>query len=114
MKNLFDRITNNDLPMEYLIGFIGFCVVIGIIAWAKLAGGDAEKRPAIRRGFLPCLIGIAGIVYFMVFFDVSVSAGGQRVANLDLMSRRQNGIIVSGVALICGVVLSTTGGRRRE
>lgn len=45
-------------------------------------------------------------------FDVSVGTGyGQRVANLDLMNQRQNGIIISAVVLVVGVLMHLFGKR---
>ena len=61
------------------------------------------------------LLGILGAVYFFAIFETSVevpvtqvmgqSVGGGRVNNLGLMNQRQNGIIISCVAAIIGLML---------
>ena len=46
------------------------------------------------------------LIYFLFFFDTSVSAGsGYRVNNLGLMQDKQNFIIFSSVVLLIGVFL---------
>jgi peptidoglycan/LPS O-acetylase OafA/YrhL len=58
------------------------------------------------------IAGIASLVYFLFFFDTSVAVptqeftGGGRVNNLGLLQDRQNGIIVSSVALMIGVIIA--------
>ncbi|MGH6785751.1 MAG: hypothetical protein ACREBO_02885 [Novosphingobium sp.] len=75
------------------------------------------------RGFGLGLIAI-GVVYLLIAFnmDVSVatsatyipgygSVGGGDVANLDLMARRQNHLIVAALITLIGVMLAIFGGR---
>ena len=62
---------------------------------------------ALLLGDMMAILGISGMFYFFVAFEVSVpSAGFGRVVNLGLMQDRQNGIIVSSVVLIVGVLLA--------
>jgi hypothetical protein len=56
-------------------------------------------------GFLIAL-GVLGLLFFWLIFDVSVpTESGGRIINLGLLSERQNGVIVSAVLLIVGVIL---------
>lgn len=63
-------------------------------------------------GWLLVLGGIAGVIYFGVFFDTSVSTpqitkdtlGIDRVNNIGLMQDRQTGIIVSVAIAIVGAI----------
>ncbi len=57
----------------------------------------------------PALIalGVVGLGYALAVMDVSVEVGfGQRVANLELMNRRQVYVIASGFLLAIGVFLT--------
>lgn len=65
----------------------------------EISGGQAV-------GVLLLLAGLAGLVYFFLFFDVSVPVGGGHVNNIGLMADRQNGVIVAAVAALVGVVLA--------
>ncbi|MGX7925646.1 hypothetical protein ACWPMX_03630 [Tsuneonella sp. HG094] len=68
------------------------------------------------------LVTIAGVIYLIIAFnmDVSVSTvgtyvpgygqiGGGDVANLDLMARRQNHVIIAGLLTLVGVLLMIFG-----
>jgi hypothetical protein len=57
------------------------------------------------------LTGIAGLVYFLIFFDATVSSGGVSVNNIGLLQERQNGLIVSSVIFLAGIILAAM--RRR-
>jgi hypothetical protein len=57
-------------------------------------------------------LGAIGLIYFFVFFDVSVpGTDGGRIVNLGLLADRQNGLLVSVGLLIVGAIL-TVGARR--
>ena len=71
-------------------------------------------------GILILLGGIAGIIYFFLFFNTAVTTepvtvmgqsygGGQQVNNLGLMADRQNGIIVSLGSAILGTIFLFAG-----
>lgn len=75
--------------------------------------------PGQQFGAVVMFLGILGAVYFFAIFDTSVevpvtqgigqSVGGGRVNNLGLMNQRQNGIIISCVAAIIGLILMVVG-----
>ena len=85
---------------------------------------EAERNPLNQPvsnfnllGCLFTLVGVAGAVYFLVFFDVSVATpsitqevlGISRVNNIGLMQDRQNGLIISLVVGVVGVALLIAG-----
>jgi hypothetical protein len=79
--------------------------------------GTRQPEPSVTAlGLLSVLLvfgGIAALVYYMRM-DTSVgNYGAGRVNNLGLMQDRQNGIIVSGLALLIGVLLALFGGKRK-
>jgi len=67
-------------------------------------------------GFLLLLVGGSAAFYFLAVFDPSVdvpattimgqSIGGGRVNNLGLMADRQNGIVISSVVAVGGLLLA--------
>jgi hypothetical protein len=76
---------------------------------------ESEEARASGSGFLAgalILTGIAGLVYFMFFFDTTVSSGGVSVNNIGLLQDRQNGLIVSSVIFLAGIILAAM--RRRS
>lgn len=114
MKDLYNRIASGDVPIEWAFGIVAGGGILILICWHMLTKDDKPAQPTVRRGFIPILLGLAGIIYFMAFFSVGVSDGhGRTIANYDLMNQRQSGVIVSAAVLICGVILSSTD-RRRE
>jgi hypothetical protein len=114
MKELFNRIVNGDVPTEWAFGIVAVGGIVALLCWHMLTKDDKTGQTAIRAGFIPVALGIAGIVFFTAFFDVSVSVNGQSLANLDKLSQRQNGIIISAATLICGVVMSSKSALRRK
>ncbi len=71
-------------------------------------------------GILMLLGGIAGAVYFFLFFNVTVTTepvsfmgqsvgGGEHVNNLGLMADRQNGLILSIGSAVLGAVFLFVG-----
>jgi len=66
-------------------------------------------------GPLLLLLGGIGVLYFMLYFDVSVEVpsqiilgqeiGGGRVNNIGLMQDKQNGIIISGLVFVVGLIV---------
>lgn len=69
-------------------------------------------------------LGFIGAFYFIFIFDTTVSVpymnilgqsfGGGRVNNFGLMQDRQNGIILSSVITIIGLILTLTGIKNNE
>jgi hypothetical protein len=81
-----------------------------------------KRNPGlIVLGFLVCVAGFAGLLYFWLFYDSSVAIpgvtifgetiGGGRVNNIGLMQDRQNGMIISGVFAALGFVCAIIGQR---
>lgn len=72
-----------------------------------------------RLGALLCALGAAGALYFFAAFDTSVeipvkeilgqTVGGGRVNNLGLMNQQENGIIISCVVALIGLILLVVG-----
>lgn len=74
-------------------------------------------------GLMVVGVSLASLVFFMVVFEVSVPTATkvaslpaesralipERVANLDLMNQRQNGIIISVGGVVVGVLVSLFG-----
>ena len=70
-------------------------------------------------GIVLFLLGLGGAYYFFFSFDTTVEVpyswfmgqlvGGGAVSNLDLMSQRQNGIIISCAAALIGTILLVAG-----
>jgi len=65
---------------------------------------SAVGQGGSRNGGLTIFMGSVGMIYFLLFFDVGVSSPLGRVANLDLMQQRQNGIIASGIVMLAGTI----------
>ena len=76
-----------------------------------------------KVGFWFCIIGVLLGLYFIIVFDTSVpvpttklfgnTVGGGRVNNLGLMNTQQNGIIISCVILLIGVIIMMVGRAKR-
>jgi hypothetical protein len=67
-------------------------------------------------GFLACLGGVAAMMYYWLFFDTTVIAGGLAVNNIGLMQDRQSGIIVGVAFAVIGlacVALAQYGVKRK-
>ncbi len=84
----------------------------------KTDSGAAEPSttgsPTFRVvGALLFILGAAGVVYFLQFFDTSVPAfGGTRVNNLGLMQDKQNGLMLGALAAVVGLALLLYGQHR--
>lgn len=81
----------------------------------EITGGQAV-------GVILALLGLLGIAYFLLLFEVSVrvpvreilgtTVGGGRVNNIGLMQDRQNGLLLTGAAVFAGLVLFVSFRRR--
>jgi len=101
---------------------VGFFAVIaaGLLLVVLLLSVSRRRPVAPRAGgggkFLAGLLiaaGVGGLAYFFLFFDTSVAVDAQvlgirRVNNLGLMNTQRNGIIISAVVLLAGVILAVT------
>jgi len=65
-----------------------------------------------RIGLAAMAAGVFGAIWLALFFDISIQVEpgkiGQpekRVANIDLMSQRQSGLIVCGIVAVVGTIL---------
>jgi hypothetical protein len=114
MKNLFNRIATGDIPSEWAFGIVAGAGILALICWHMLTKDDNDETSHISAGLISSLLGVAGLVYFLFFFDVSVPFNGKRIANLDLMSQRQNGIIISCSAIIVGAIWAAMRRKRGE
>jgi hypothetical protein len=87
---------------------------------------DVSQTPRIRTlssiqwfGVLLCAVGTVAALYFFTVFDTSVevpiseimghTVGGERVNKLGLMNQRQNGIVISCVIALIGLILLLVG-----
>lgn len=112
VNEFLTRLTQGQLPLEQIVAVIlGGLLLCGLLWWllpgASAPTEPAQRTPWVRPGLVLIIIGLAGAAYFALFFDVSVAIGSGyvgRVANLDLMSQRQNGLIVSIAALLLGAI----------
>lgn len=74
--------------------------------WAVPLDGPKQNLASPIFGGLLILIGFIGLVYFALFFDVSVDTGsGDSVVNLGLSNDRLVAVIVSVGIGIAGIVL---------
>ena len=84
-----------------------------------LRSTSSRSSPLQTGGLLLCVLGLGAAFYFFAVFDTSVAvpitevlgqtAGGGRVNNLGLMSQRQNGVIISCVVAVIGVIAYVAG-----
>lgn len=66
-------------------------------------------------GWIIVCVGVAVGVYSMVFFDPSVGSGDySRVVNIERLDYRRNLLIVSGIAVIGGLLLAVLSPRPKE
>lgn len=81
-----------------------------------MAKDDANARwTAIKMQVVGALLffgGVAAGLYYFQFFDTTVQTGFGRVHNLGLLADRQNGLIASGVVVVLGLILASTGSKR--
>jgi hypothetical protein len=85
-----------------------------------------SQTPRIRTlssiqwfGVLLCAVGTVAALYFFTVFDTSVevpiseimghTVGGEHVNNLGIMNQRQNGIVISCVIALIGLILLLVG-----
>jgi hypothetical protein len=72
---------------------------------APAGPASAAAQPQSHVGAWLFFIGVFGIFYFFLLFDTSVPIdSGGRVHNLGLMRTQQNGLIVSVLLVLLGVV----------
>lgn len=67
-----------------------------------------RKRSVTSLGLLAAMLvlgGLADVLGFLLFFDVSVSTPAGRVVNLGLMGDRQLGVIVGLGCVLFGILL---------
>jgi tellurite resistance protein TehA-like permease len=105
MKTLFKSIAAGDVPVEWALGTVAAAGILILVAWYFLT---RDNKPAPARpsfGAVLMFLGLLGLGYFYFLFDVSVGFNGQRIANLDLLSQRQNGILISGFLFLAGIIV---------
>jgi hypothetical protein len=78
---------------------------------SKLRSAACRRRPGEinggqAAGVLLFLAAIAGVVYFVGFFDSTVPTAIGRVSNLGLMQDRQNGLMVACGSVLVGLILA--------
>ncbi len=79
--------------------------------------GERRKRSVTGLGLLSALlvlVGLAEVIGFLLFFDVSVSTPAGRVVNLGLMGDRQLGVIVGLGLVLFGLILGIFAAIRRR
>lgn len=100
--------------------FCGKDVTPGRQQWRRVETAPHLQQQRSRSVWGPIItiLGSLMLVYFFALFDTSVALpdrdgqeAGRRVNNIGLMNDRQNGILVGGVLLIAGIVLSARGRR---
>lgn len=64
-------------------------------------------------GYFVLVVGMLCIVGALAM-DVSVSSGAGRVNNIGLMANRQNLILIGGLMLLVGVIMTIAGKRQKE
>jgi hypothetical protein len=69
--------------------------------------GTSSRDKAFLAGAL-IVIGVIGLIYFLFLFNVSMPVPGQdySVNNVGLLQDRQNGLIVSAVIFLAGIILA--------
>ena len=87
----------------------------------KMSDSAHPKEPEYERaGTLLLFAGIAAAIYYAIFFDTSVAVGSagallgiERVNNIGLMQDKQNGLLLSVVAAVAGLVVVMFGKRSK-